>query len=129
MRQRRILSVKGGVMGGSEQQLRRGTLELILLSLLEQRAKYGYELVSEMEQRSGGVFRIKEGTLYPVLYRLEDQGCIEAEWSRPERGVPRKYYGLTEAGTDRLEELRAEWSEFAGAVNGLVAGSTAEEGS
>lgn len=114
-------------MGGSEQQLRRGTLELILLCLLEQRAKYGYELVSEMEEKSGGVFRIKEGTLYPVLYRLEDQGCVETEWSRPERGVPRKYYRLTKGGTARLGELRSEWTAFSGAVNELVAGSPAGE--
>jgi PadR family transcriptional regulator PadR len=116
-------------MVDSSKQLKRGTLELVLLRLLEERPKYGYELVSEMEQRSDAEFEVKEGTLYPVLYRLEDQGCIEAEWSRPERGVPRKYYRITETGAARLAELLAEWQAFTGAVNRLLTGSNIEEGS
>jgi PadR family transcriptional regulator PadR len=111
----------------SGQQLKRGTLELILLRLLEERRKYGYELVAEMETRSGGVFRVKEGTLYPVLYRLEDQGLIEPEWTQPPRGVPRKYYRLTAAGAARLRELRSEWDAFTGAVQSLLDGQTVEE--
>ena len=113
----------------SGQQLKRGTLELILLRLLEERPKYGYELVAEMGTRSDGVFLVKEGTLYPVLYRLEDQGLIVPEWSQPQRGVPRKYYKLTADGTVRLRQLLAEWQAFAGAVQRLLEAQTAEEGS
>ena len=113
----------------SGKQLKRGTLELILLRLLEERPKYGYELVAEMGSRSDGAFLVKEGTLYPVLYRLEDHGLIEPEWTQPLRGVPRKYYRLTAAGTTRLRELLAEWHAFTGAVQRLLEapGPTTEE--
>ena len=99
---------------------------MILLRLLLDRPKYGYELVSEMEERSAGRFQIREGTLYPVLYRLEDQGCVEPEWDSargeaPKRGVPRKYYRLTEVGTARLEQLRSEWKSFSSSVDDLLA--------
>lgn len=107
-------------------QLKRGTLEMILLRLLQERQKYGYELVSELAERSAGEFQIKEGTLYPVLYRLEDQGCIEPRWDRPEqdrakRGVPRKYYQLTETGAARLRALSSEWKRFSSSVDRLLA--------
>ena len=70
-------------------ELKRGTLEMILLRLLAEGEMYGYQLVSKLEQRSDGQFRIKEGTLYPVLYRLEDAGLVETRWETLERGVPR----------------------------------------
>ena len=101
-------------------ELRRGTLEMLLLRLLEERAKYGYELVSELDERTGGNLAIKEGTLYPVLYRLEDQGLVAPQWNQPKRGVPRKYYGVTHAGSARLAELEAEWSAFRGMVDELL---------
>ena len=104
-------------------QLKRGTLEMILLKLLEERPKYGYELVSELAERTAGGFELKEGTLYPVLYRLEDQGFIEPEWQAPKRGVPRKYYRLTDVGGGRLEELRRQWRAFSESVELLMAGA------
>ena len=100
-----------------QRELRRGTLDLVLLRLLADEPTYGYELLSRLRRRSGGDFRVKEGTLYPVLYRLEDAGLIVPEWTRPEavspagrgtgRGVPRKVYRLTEAGIERLAQLVA----------------------
>lgn len=110
-------------------QLKRGTLEMILLQLLSERPKYGYELVSQLTERSAGEFELKEGTLYPVLYRLEDQALIEPEWSQPERGVPRKYYRLTPAGSSRLEELRDQWRDFSRSVDRLLEaeGQTSDE--
>ena len=70
-------------------------------------------------------FELKEGTLYPVLYRLEDQGWIEPEWEQPKpgakRGVPRKYYRLTAPGKEQLAQLKREWKSFAGSVNDLLA--------
>lgn len=108
-----------------DRELKRGTLEMILLKLLSARPMYGYELASALEKRGGARFQLKEGTLYPVLYRLEDAGYVEAHWETLERGVPRKYYRLTPAGTARLQELTDEWHSFAAAVNHLLAG---EEG-
>lgn len=103
-----------------ERELKRGTLELVLLRLLSERQMYGYELVSTLEKRGGAPFQLKEGTLYPVLYRLENDGFIEPNWEMVERGVPRKYYRLTKPGVKELEALTREWREFSAAVNRLL---------
>ncbi len=110
-----------------DRELKRGTLEMILLKLLSERPMYGYELVSTLEVRGGPPFQLKEGTLYPVLYRLEDAGLIEAHWETLERGVPRKYYRLTRAGTEQLEALVEEWHEFARAISRLLAAGEGTE--
>lgn len=106
-------------------QLKRGTLELILLRLLADRPAYGYELVRRLQGDGPAV--IKEGTIYPVLYRLEDQGWIAPEWQAPDRGVPRKYYRLTEAGDARWRELHNEWRAFTAWVEGLLTTSEEED--
>ncbi len=103
-----------------DRELKRGTLEMIILKLLSEGPMYGYQLVSTLEQRSGNQFQVKEGTLYPVLYRLEDAGFIEARWETQERGVPRKYYHWTEAGTQQLQTLIGEWRAFTTAVDRLL---------
>ena len=77
--------------GVIDRELKRGTLEMILLKFLAGREMYGYELVSALEARAGPGFRLNEGTLYPVLYRLEDARLIEARWETPGRGVPRSW--------------------------------------
>lgn len=104
-------------------ELKRGTLELILLRLLADRPAYGYELLQRMQEAGTAV--LKEGTIYPVLYRLEDRGWIAPEWQAPEpgtprKGLPRKYYRLTPTGQARLRELRAEWRAFAAWVDALL---------
>lgn len=106
-----------------DRELKRGTLELLLLHLLADRPAYGYELVSTLKGRSGGDFQLQEGTLYPVLYRLEDAGLVVPEWSQPDRGVPRKYYRLTAEGRRRLESLTEGWRRFAAAVEAVLSGS------
>lgn len=103
-----------------DRQLKRGTLELLLLHLLAEESTYGYQLTSILAERSHGRFSIKEGTLYPILYRLEDAGWIEPEWISQDRGVPRKYYRLTTKGTARLEGLTAAWSTFSAAVETVL---------
>jgi len=103
-----------------DRELKRGTLEMILLKLLSRRRMYGYELISTLEKQGGQTFQLKEGTLYPVLYRLENAGLIEPEWETQDRGVPRKYYHLTRAGEEQLEGLIWEWQEFSSAVNGIL---------
>ncbi len=103
-----------------DRELKRGTLEMILLKLLSERQMYGYELVSTLEQRGGELFQLKEGTLYPVLYRLENDGFIEARWETLERGVPRKYYRLTKTGAKELQALMDDWRNFVAIVNQLL---------
>jgi len=104
-------------------ELKRGTLEMILLRLISERQVYGYELASTLEKRGGSLFRIKEGTLYPILYRLENAGYIESRWETLERGDPRKYYRLTKTGKKYLEARTAEWQEFTTAISKLMEGS------
>lgn len=110
-----------------QRELRRGTLELLLLKLLAEEPTYGYELVSKLADRSAGRFEIKEGTLYPVLYRLEDAGLIVPEWNQPARGVPRKVYRLTEAGTEHVEELTHAWRTYAADVEAILSGEDRAE--
>ncbi len=104
-------------------ELKRGTLEMILLQLISERQMYGYELASTLEKKAGSLFRIQEGTLYPILYRLEKAGYIESRWETLDRGVPRKYYQLTGSGGKYLQARIAEWREFSAAVSKVMEGS------
>ncbi|HEU4693912.1 MAG TPA: PadR family transcriptional regulator [Vicinamibacterales bacterium] len=104
---------------GSE--LRRGSLELVVLHVLAPAEAYGYEIVTMLASRTDGVLAVTDGTLYPVLYRLERAGLVAVRWETPERGVPRKYYRLTDAGRAELERLRHEWNTFVTAMAQLLA--------
>ena len=110
-----------------ERELKRGTLEMMLLHILDNDPTYGYELLSRLSLRSGGRFHIKEGTLYPVLYRLEDAGLIVPEWDQPARGVPRKVYQLTETGKERLVEMAEAWLSFAAAIEAVLTDALPKE--
>ena len=103
-----------------DRELKRGTLEMVLLQLLAERDRYGYELTSELVERSGGGFEVKDGTLYPVLYRLEKAGSVEPYWETQERGVPRKYYRITEEGRWVLGDLLQEWEAFVSSVSNIM---------
>ena len=105
---------------GIERELKRGSLELIVLHLLDPGEAYGYEIVSKLTARTNGALEVTDGTLYPVLYRLERNGFVTVRWETPERGVPRKYYRLTQAGRDELAKLTDEWTTFAEAMAGLL---------
>ncbi|MCI0437785.1 MAG: helix-turn-helix transcriptional regulator [Chloroflexi bacterium] len=101
-------------------ELLKGSTETLLLSLLADEAMYGYQLVKEMDRRSSGYFRFKEGTLYPALHRLERDGMIEGRWETSPTGQNRRYYHITAKGRTRLESMLEEWNMFTKAVN-LVA--------
>jgi PadR family transcriptional regulator len=101
-------------------ELRRGSLELIVLHLLASGEAYGYEIVSKLVATTDGALEVTDGTLYPVLYRLERAGFVSVRWETPERGVPRKYYRLTDAGKDELAQLTQEWTTFANAMAALL---------
>ena len=109
-----------------ERELKRGSLELIVLHLLSSGESYGYEIVTKLSERTRGALEITDGTLYPVLYRLERGGFVTVRWETPQRGVPRKYYRLTPAGTAELKRLSREWTTFAGAMTRLIHGSPEE---
>jgi PadR family transcriptional regulator PadR len=104
------------------QQLKKGALEILVLRTIERSDVYGYELIKDMEQRSDGYFSLKEGSLYPILYRLEDKGFIESYKKNfeGERKVPRKYYKITTLGLDALTEMTDAWSEFHKQMNAML---------
>ena len=104
-----------------DRELKRGTLDMILLKLISERPMYGYELISTLESRGGEQFQLKEGTLYPVLYRLEEAGWIEARWETFERGAPRKYYHMTVPGESQLAAWIRGWHNYVSAVNRILA--------
>src|SRR5512145_1805530 len=101
-------------------ELRRGSLELIVLHLLSSGEAYGYEIVTKLSERTQGALEVTDGTLYPVLYRLERGGFVTVRWETPQRGVPRKYYRLTPQGTVELKRLSREWTTFAEAMTRLI---------
>ena len=103
-----------------ERELRRGSLELIVLHLLAPGEAYGYEIVSKLTAQTNGALEVTDGTLYPVLYRLERAGYVAVRWETPQRGVPRKYYRLTDQGREELQRLRDEWTAFARAMARLL---------
>lgn len=105
---------------GIERELKRGSLELVVLHLLAPGEAYGYEIVSSLTARTNGALEVTDGTLYPVLYRLERAGFVAVRWETPERGVPRKYYRLTDAGREELARLTHEWTTFVKAMTRLL---------
>ena len=110
------------------QQLKKGVLEMLVLKLICDKPTYGYELQSRLKEVSEGVFSLKEGTLYPILYRLEDDGLIQSGWSQGEgRAAPKKIYTPTEKG--REENLRRQiiWQDFSSAVGRIIQGEKQNE--
>ncbi|MDR0294458.1 MAG: PadR family transcriptional regulator [Oscillospiraceae bacterium] len=94
-------------------QFKKGVLELIILKLLSKKEMYGYELVAELNRQSNA-FHIKEGTLYPILYRLEDDGLMKTRWEQPASRVqPKKYYSVTDKGGQFMRESYAQWKALA----------------
>jgi PadR family transcriptional regulator len=98
-------------------QARRGLLELCILTLVGQLAQYGYELLTVLARWPQ--LAVSEGTLYPLLRRLEKEGVISAQWRESVAGPPRKYYALTAAGVQRRDALAAEWSQLMQAMTEL----------
>ncbi len=109
-------------MKRNREWLRTGA-EFMLLALIQEQDRYGYEIIKELEARSENTFEMKEGTLYPILYRLEDDGMIRSQWSTGEgRTAPKKIYEATDAG--QAENLRRQrvWREFDDTVNAFLQG-------
>ena len=102
-------------------ELARGTAELAILCVLASGRRYGYELLTQLNDLTAGVPEIKEGTLYPLLHRLEDSGYVSSTWQTHERTPPRKYYVLTTAGKGQLQLLRREWSRLVEGMQRVLA--------
>lgn len=108
-----------------EAQLRKGALEMAALACLWQGRLYGLEIIRALETQSKLV--VAEGTVYPILNRLKDEGFLAAEWVEAEAGHPRKYYALTAAGRRRLRQMAEAWESFAGGMARLLKPVLAKE--
>ncbi|AGL00003.1 PadR family transcriptional regulator [Desulfoscipio gibsoniae] len=101
-------------------ELLKGSTVILILSLLERKHMYGYEIIKEIEKHSGGVFAFKEGTLYPILHSLESKGLVESYWTEAEGTRRRKYYRITDTGKLQLKEKKTEWAVFRSTVDKIL---------
>jgi transcriptional regulator len=95
-----------------DRELKKGSAELLILSLLQGRARHGYEISQLIEQRSAGMLKFNVASLYPLLYRLEKRGWIEGQWVEKAGQRRRRYYRLLPAGKAMLKQQRRTWAEF-----------------
>ena len=109
-----------------ENDLKRGTAELMVLAALETRSRHGYEIARLIDDRSGGVLRFHVASLYPMLYRMERRGWIEGKWVEKAGQRRRRYYTLTTEGRKVLGEQRASWQELLTALQRVTGISTPE---
>ncbi len=100
--------------------LKRGSLELLILSSLEGGRRHGYEIGKQLERRSGGRIEFKASTLYSILYRMEDRGWIKGRWVERKGERRRCYYSLTPSGARELDRQRREWEAFSAVVNKII---------
>ncbi len=97
-----------------------GSTDMIILSLLKEVDMYGYEIIQELEDRSQGAFLFKEGTLYPILHRLEKDKYLKSYSKKGDRGRARKYYKITDLGNKFLESELELWKKFKKAVDKTI---------
>src|SRR5262245_19330581 len=93
-------------------ELLKGTLSLLILSLLARKAMYGYEIAATVHRETEGAFTWREGSLYPSLHKLQADGLITGEWEEKETGRKRRYYHITAKGKAALAEKRDSWKEL-----------------
>ena len=101
-------------------ELIKGNIASLLLCLISQQPMYGYQIIKELEGRSKGYFKFKEGTLYPALHRLERAGLIIGRWQALPSGRQRRYYHITDKGHSVLIKERSQWLEFLAAMNLII---------
>ncbi len=101
-------------------ELLKGTLSLLILSLLSRKPMYGYELAATVHRDTDGAFTWREGSLYPSLHKLQADGLITGAWEEAESGRKRRYYHLTKKGRAALKDKTESWAELARAVNRIL---------
>jgi PadR family transcriptional regulator, regulatory protein PadR len=100
-----------------DKELRKGSAEVLILALLEQRDRHGYEIAKLIDERSGGALKFHVASLYPTLYRLERRGLIQGRWVEKSGARRRRFYRLTAEGQTVLDAQRRSWNAFFAALN------------
>jgi len=101
-------------------KLIKGSTDSLLLCLISQQPMYGYQIIKELERRSRGYFKFKEGTLYPALHRLEEAGLILGKWQSLAGGRQRRYYYITNKGNSVMVAKMNQWRDFLVAMNLII---------
>ncbi len=101
-------------------QLKKGSTPLLVLSVLQEKPMYGYQIMRELEQRSQGYFSLTAASLYPTLHKLEDEALVTSQWQEGQGNRRRKYYTITEKGQEILNQHAAEWQAFADHLMALI---------
>lgn len=105
-----------------ERDLPKGDLPVLILAVLADAPRHGYAIAREIEQRSGHSLSMREGSLYPALRILEQDGAVTCEWVHMPSGPARKVYRLTEAGTMELRRRASAWKEYAAVIENMIGG-------
>ncbi len=100
--------------------MKKGSTDLLTLSLLENQSRHGYEIRQLIESHSGGFLKLHVSSLYPLLYRMEKRGWIQGRWVEKAGQRRRRYYRITERGSETLRSQRDLWKEFTAAVNQVL---------
>lgn len=101
-------------------ELLKGTLSLLILSLLSRKPMHGYDIAATVHRDTGGTFTWREGSLYPSLHKLEAGGLIQGQWEEKETGRKRRYYHITPAGRTALAEKVQAWNELRDAISRVL---------
>jgi PadR family transcriptional regulator PadR len=104
--------------------LLQGTLDVLILKVVALGPTHGYAIAQRLQQMSGAVLQVQQGSLYPALHRLEKRRWLRAEWAASDTGREARFYSLTSLGRKQLEEQRASWERLSAAISGIL--STAE---
>jgi transcriptional regulator len=107
-------------MSPSDTPLLPGTLDLVVLQLLRAEPTNGYDLTLRIQATTRGVLNVNAGSLYPALYRLERRGLVKSKWGKTDAGRRAKIYSVTPSGRRELEEQRASWGRFVGALEAVL---------
>jgi transcriptional regulator len=106
-----------------EGEMLKGHLDMIVLAALSAGPAHGYAVIEQIRRRSGQAFNLPEGTVYPVLHRLEQADLLASRWVTAENGRRRRVYALTKRGQGALAEQRTVWNQFSVAIGGLLGGT------
>jgi PadR family transcriptional regulator, regulatory protein PadR len=104
-----------------QREMLKGHLDMIVLAALAGGPAHGYAVIEEIRRRSGGAFDLSEGTVYPVLHRLEESGLLASRWATADTGRRRRNYALTARGSRALAQQQAVWGQFSEAIAGMLA--------
>lgn len=102
---------------GKPSDLVQGTLDILILKTLSVEPKHGWAIAKRIQQISGDVLQVQQGSLYPALHRLEQQGWVRAKWAETETGRQAKFYSLTAAGRKQLDQEAANWRRLSAAID------------